>query len=168
PQAWRLLEDRTEDVAAGLLKLPEIGPLPPRQRLEVAIRSVDAMLSGDVLIRFYDDHITTYRIAQLTESSVTFQRVGRYEHTGIQRLIGTRYWSKATADNGLLFNDLEHGALGGTHIEVLDVMGSRPTPIAHFALPHETDLHAPYALPDGRLMVSGEKRIYLLSPPPRR
>jgi hypothetical protein len=167
PQSWRFLQDRTEDVAVGTLKLPDIGPLPPRQRLEMAIRSVGAMLSGDILIRFYDDHITTYRISQLTESSVTFQRLGRHEPTILQRLIGRRHASAVT-QSGLLFEVLSNDAFGGAHIDVLDVTGSRPTPIAHFALPHEPSLHAPYALPDGRLIVSGYRRIYLLSPPPRR
>jgi hypothetical protein len=168
PQMWRLLEDRLEDVTTATAKLPQFPAIPSRQRLEATIRWSDrAFLCGDVLSRVYDDHITTYRIKQLSETSVTFQRLGRYEPTALYRLIGSRYWWTAN-ENGLLFEGLEHGALGGTHIEVLDVTGSRPTPIAHFALPHESDLHAPYALPDGRLIVSGEKRIYLLSPPPRR
>ena len=167
PQSWRFLEDRTEDVPSATLKLPQIDPLPPRQRLEVAMRFGRVLLTGDVLVRFYDDHITTYRIEQLTETTVTFERLGRYEPSPIQRLIGTRTWEVAT-DDGLVFIGLARGELGGAHIEVLDVTGSRPRPVAHFALPHEVDLRAPHALPDGRLIVSGYRKMYLLAPPVRR
>ncbi|HSZ54903.1 MAG TPA: hypothetical protein VK797_04540, partial [Tepidisphaeraceae bacterium] len=93
PQTWRFLEDRTEDVTTAALKLPQVGPLPPRQRLELVAKTFDrAFLCGDVLVRLYDDHITTYRMEQLTKTSVTFQRLGRYEPTALHRLIGSRYW----------------------------------------------------------------------------
>jgi ABC-type transport system involved in multi-copper enzyme maturation permease subunit len=169
-QDWMLLRDQDEDVDAGKISLPPIPQLPRRQRLEMVAQSfpTDALLTGDLLIRMYNDHhITTYHLDQLTETEAVFRKSGRYDPTALDQLFGAQVNDTAAAD-GLLFESMGNSQLGGAHITVFDVTGPRPQPVAHFALPSETRLDKLCPLPDGRLLAVGQSRLYLLGPPPGR
>lgn len=167
-QSWRLTSDSDGDVDSGTIPLPAIPQLPPRQRLELQSRSFQrvAMLTGDILVRIYKDHITTYHLDRLTEMDAVFRKLGRYDPSPMEQLFGTSVEDTAAA-NGLLFESLRNSELGGAHITVFDVTGPRPAPIAHFALPNESFFRNLCPLPDGRLLTDNGERLYLLGPPPR-
>jgi ABC-type transport system involved in multi-copper enzyme maturation permease subunit len=168
-QVHRFLQNESEDTGVATLPLPPIPGLPARQRLELGARTFDgsAILSGEALVRLAKGRITNFRIEQLTDSSVTIRRLGQSEPTALQLLMGSSSSTIVTRD-GLLFESFSSGQLGGEHLEIFDLMGSRPRTVAHFALPHENQLIAIYPLADGRTLLAGRARLYLLSPPPGR
>lgn len=111
PVSWIRVEspflfDRTGELDAGTINLPEIAGLPPRQRLELVLGRWEVLpwefFSGDILTRADGYRLTTYHLDRLTEHSATFRRLGVYEPTPL--LCGTV--SQVAQMNGTLFESL--------------------------------------------------------------
>jgi hypothetical protein len=166
PIEWRFLADQADDMDTGKLTLPPIPELPARQRLELISKNFEySKISGDFLIRVHKDHLTSYHLDELTETSATFRKLGRYEPTALERLLGDSS-QDVVASGGFLFAGMNRGQLGGARITVFDITGERPRPVAHFALPRETDLARLCPLPNGELLAVGRGHLYRLSAPP--
>jgi len=153
------LDDRSGELDGGKITLAEIPGLPPRQRLELVLNNGHESFSGNILTRADWDRLTTYQLDELTGSSATFRRLGRYVPTPLELLYGNGVSQSEQAGN-LLFEILGKGSLDGSHLAVFRVDGPRPRPIGHFAVPSEPKLEIRCVLPDGRmLLTAGDHRI---------
>ncbi|HZL35287.1 MAG TPA: ABC transporter permease [Tepidisphaeraceae bacterium] len=162
-----VIEELEQESDTVTLALPPVPGLPLRQRLELvaSMFSRYIMLTGDILIRLHGDHLTTYRLDALTPTSATFRKLGRYDPTAAEKLFGSSM-ERGAAAGGLAFVVLSDNQFGGTRIAVIDVSSARPRPVGHFAISGESYMGALCPLPDGRLLAVGERRLYVLGPPP--
>jgi hypothetical protein len=151
-----------EDLDVAILSLPQIPGLPPRQRLEMKSKH-RFLLDGDVIVCRSHGSLITFRLEELTADTARFRRAGRYDPTPVQRLFGESAMWRVIA-NGLLYQSSPTDR--GSHISVVDLRDpQRPHPIGHFGQPFEQDLDL-CALPEGRALAIGRKKLYVLGAPP--
>jgi ABC-type transport system involved in multi-copper enzyme maturation permease subunit len=154
-----------------IVPLPQIPGLSARQRLEVRAARWPTF-DGNVLTRVHNDRIFTFKIDALTDTAVTFRRVGRYEPTPVQKLFGAGF-EGAASGNGLYYQAFRNSRFGGFRLSVFDVHDpQRPSPIAHIAFPGGNYERHLLPLADGRLVACGQyelwHELWLISAPPRR
>jgi hypothetical protein len=168
PFSYRLVT-QLDDVVEYTLDLPLIPGLPAKQRLELALKYVwnSSGPDGDLLcVQTKDNVLSAFQLADLTDTTARFHRIGRYEKTMLERIFGVQPYGQFRLSNGLLYTSgpyFSSGRLGfNPHVSVFSLRPLRP--IAHFAAPGAGEV---CPLPDGRAIVAGSK-LYLLGPPPRR
>lgn len=172
PLAWKKFDrselafrhDDTEDIDVAVFSLPQVPDLPPRQRLELKAKH-RFLLDGDVIVGESHSSLITYRLEELTAETARFRRVGRFDAAPVQKLFSASGYRTAIA-NGFLYQSSRGMTDSGTHISVIDLRDpQRPHPIGHFAQPFEQYLDL-CALPEGRVLAIGRKKLYVLGAPP--
>ncbi len=112
------------------------------------------------------DTLVGYRLSGLDDDTATFERVGQYRPTLLQRLVNRTAGTTASPGNGLVYVMGYSGSQTfSAGVTVLDASGPRPMrPVGHFAAPAAWFVDP---LPDGRAVVGGEHTLWLVGPPTR-
>jgi len=112
------------------------------------------------------DMLFGYRRSKLDDRTAEFKLVGQYRPTLLQRLVNRQGGFSVAPDGGLVY--LVNYAGGDTFaggFTVLDARGPRPMrPVGHFAAPGAWFVNP---LPDGRAVVSGGNKLWLVGAPRR-
>jgi hypothetical protein len=137
-----------------------VAGLSARQRLDVALRWgwLRKKLEGDIYCDSDRFGLAEYRLVGLTDTSARFQKIGDYKPTLLDTWFGGEFFlSDILIENGLLYV---------THITVFNTRGPHPLrEVGHFAAP---GLQTIYPLADGRTIVGGTGKLWLIGPPPKR
>jgi hypothetical protein len=151
-----------------LLPLPG---LPAAQRLEATLRVRDAWgrpsyaFDGTVYCRT-NGHASAYRLTRLDDVSATFEKIGQARPTPLQRWVTPYIYGTPSLRGGLLYVDTNGwGDTFNGSLSIFDTAGPRPMRrVGHFAAPG-----AQYSvpLPDGRAIVAGGNRLWLVGAPKR-
>jgi ABC-type transport system involved in multi-copper enzyme maturation permease subunit len=153
----------SEDTDPVIFPLQQIPGLSAHDRL-AAWMSDWKTFDGEAFYRENDNRIAAYHLEQLTDTTATFRKAGRYDVTPVQRLFGSGA-AYATASDGFLYSTTTSKIGRGIRLNVFDVRDpQRPHPIAHFALP-EANESIPYRLPDGRILLASRGNLYVVSAP---
>ncbi len=171
PPPWVGLEPLHGDHPT--LKLLPLPGLPPEARLSATVAAVfrRAAFDGHTLCdrtAEFSPPLTAYRLTGLTADAATFDRVGDFTPTLLQRLADP-YLGRCdmTISDGLIYLggfDTDRGF--NSAVSVLDTRGRRPMRMAgHFAAPGAQIVHP---LPDGRAVVAGGNHLWLVGGPPGR
>ena len=147
--------------------------LPARQQLVLGLRPSrythpDKDLDGDVLCRWDGEALVTSRLVNLTAAAATFEEVGRFETPFLLRFFGSSHYAVQAAGGRAYLSNQRYGSDERPRLLVLDVRDpARPSTAGHFAVPGSAPL-VPCPLPDGRVLVGGQDKVYLVGPPPER
>ena len=161
------LSDR---VPVQLLPLPG---LPPEQRLAATLGYTPAYnrpaFDGRVVCQS-DPSLSGYRLTRLDLDAATFEPIGRFQPTPLQRLFGypgSYAGGDLTLSDGLVYVDgLGNGGPLDSSVTLIDTRGPRPMRnVGHFAAPGAEFVRP---LPDGRAVVGGGQHLWLVGPPPTR
>jgi hypothetical protein len=161
----------------ALVPLPQVPGLPPRQRLEVALKKFGAnCFEGDIICTSFQNTLLAYRLIKLTDREAVLEKIGQRDLTMLEGVFGPHYLIQGTEgmklQNGLLYatygsNDWVSFAqlydLINPSISVFDTGGTPPMrQVGHFAAPGVSTV---CPLPDGRALIGGSK-LWLVGPPP--
>jgi len=147
--------------------IPQIAGLSARLRLEL---SIPWRIEGDLLAWSENEGLLMFRLDQLTDQSAHFTKIGQYKPAFLEQFFGAgSYWP--IMSNGLVYSStsLSAGASGmrfsAPRVNVFDVHDpTRPKEVGHFAIPSKWGLSV-QPLPDGRALVGGGNRLYLVGGP---
>ena len=139
--------------------LPAEG-LSPRERLEVSLNLTSLgypfAFEDDMLVIATAEHLTTYRLTELDQSTACFQKIARLHATPLELIVLN--WPQRM----ILRDGLAYVLAGGLYVyDVRDP--EQPKRAGHYASPSES-LLAISLLPDGRVLAAGQK-IHILDPP---
>ena len=113
------------------------------------------------------DTLFGYRLTGLDDHTATFDLIGRYRPTLLQRLVNRPNGIGVPPSNGLVYvMGYPGNETFSAGVTVLDSRGPRPMqPVGHFAAPGAWFVNP---LPDGRAVVGGANTLWLVGTPPRR
>ena len=166
PDFWLYGDD------VGVMPLPLVPGLSARQRLEVILARGwgRRLLEGDVYCNTlsYGEGLCAYSLVKLTDIEARFKKIGEYKQTLLDKAFGEKNspWGIAI-ENGLVYVT-QGGRYAATnpHITVFNTGGPHPLrEVGHFAAP---GLRVIYPLADGRTIVGGTGKLWLIGPPPNR
>ena len=105
--------------------------------------------------------------AEATDGYAALDFAGEYVPSAVERLMADIIEQMSASGHLVYVSAQTYIAGGSSRITVFDVSNpAKPRPVGHFALPHEQSFSI-CPLPDGRVLVGGQK-LYLLGPPPGR
>jgi hypothetical protein len=166
PDWWERLPTAPGQVRKELIPLPGV---PPIGRLEATLRYTNFDVGSRVMCEWLEkkrDALVGYRLSTFTDTTATFDTIGEYRPTLLQRLVNGYYGSSVQVSDGLAYVFGFGSRAFNSSIMVLDTRGPRPMrPVGHFAAPGAQTV---LPLPDGRAIVGGANHLWLVGPPPRR
>jgi hypothetical protein len=163
---WHATTLRDGRVQFALMPLPGV---PPVGRLRATVRySGWGSFDGQTLCErpdTKDESLLAYRVVDLTDRTATFEKVGEYRPTLLQRFANSVSKGNIHVTDGLAFVNGYGTPSFNDSISVLETRGPRPMrEVGHFAAP---DARAFLPLPDGRAIVGGGNKLWLVGAPKR-
>ena len=148
--------------------LPQLPDVPPAERLQAALSTWrEFAFNGEILINTDNDALFEYRLTEITDTHATFNKIGEYKSSMLEQLFGRGGYYDPTLQGGLLYvrQGYERGPFESV-IAIFDTAGPRPLrPIGHFAA---RAIEQVRPLADGKALVIGKGKIWLVGTPVRR
>jgi hypothetical protein len=151
-----------------VLLLPPVPDFPPRERLNAAIGATfdrSVAFEGDILCTGRNI-LYAYKLKELNSTTATFEKIGQYQPTLLEKVFGVDNSWGIQLKNGLVYEGGgSYGPVFNTIISIFDTASRPPMKmIGHFAAP---GVQGVCPLPDGRALFGGSK-LWLVGPPPHR
>jgi hypothetical protein len=158
------VRDVSERVRAGIsVRLVPAEGLNLEERLKITVElsGYRVMASdGNIVVEATGDFLGTYRLKEVRDDIATLEMIGYRRSTPLERFMGT-FPRQVFVRDGLAY------VLGGLGVTVYDVRQPQQIRrIGHYAAPSES-LRAIVPMPDGNILVVGNK-LHIVAPPKMR